>query len=105
MFAQFDYSKFITGTPLEQPDCLKRAAEFVQRTEKTQTLFMGHMRKLTSALNLCSNHDDTDPEEREDIHFFTAVRSIVYKLTKGDAPDVTYKELKKALYDLQHRAV
>ena len=89
MFAQFDYSKFTTGTPLEQLDCLKRAAEFIQQTEKMQTLFMGHVRKLKSAFNLCSNHDDICDKEREDIHFFTAVRSIVYKLTKGNAPDVT----------------
>ena len=89
MFAQFDYSKFTTGTPLGQLDCLKRAAEFVQSTEKMQNLFMGHVRKLKSAFNLCSNHDDISDKEREDIHFFTGVRSIVYKLTKGNAPDVT----------------
>ena len=89
MFAQFDYSKFTTGTPLEQLDCLKRAAEFVQSTEKMQNLFMGHVRKLKSAFNLCSNHDEISDKEREDIHFFTGVRSIVYKLTKGNAPDVT----------------
>ena len=89
MFVQFDYSKFTIGTPLEQLDCLKRAAEFVQQTEKTQTLFMGHVRKLKSAFNLCSNHDDISDEEHKDIHFLTGVRSIVYKLTKGNAPDIT----------------
>ena len=89
MFSPFDYSKFTMGTPLEQLDCLKRAAEFVQRSEKTQTLFMGHVRKLKSAFNLCSSHDEINKEEHEDIHFFTGVRAIVYKITKGDAPDVT----------------
>lgn len=74
---------------LEQLDCLKRAAEFVQSTEKTQTLFMGHVRKLKSAFNLCSNHDDISEKDHEDIYFFTGVRSIVYKLTKGNAPDAT----------------
>ena len=29
MFAKFDYSKFINGSPLEQLDCLKHAADFV----------------------------------------------------------------------------
>ena len=89
MFARFNYSKFSTGTPLEQLDCLKQAAEFVQQTEKMQTLFMGHVGKLKSAFNLCSNHNDISKDEREDIHFFTGVRSIVYKLTKGEAPDIT----------------
>ena len=89
LFAQFDYSKFTTGTPLEQLECLKRAAEFIQSTEKTQNLFMGHVKKLKSAFNICSNHDDITDEDRENIHFFTGVRSIIFKLTKGNAPDVT----------------
>ena len=89
MFAQFDYSKFTTGTPLEQLDCLKHAAEFVQATEKTQNQFMGHTKKLKSAFNLCSNHEAITDEDRENIHFFTGVRSIIYKLTKGDAPDAS----------------
>ena len=89
MFHVFDYSKFSTGTPLEQLECLKHAAEFVQATEKTQNLFMGHAKKLKSAFDLCSNHENITDKDREDIHFFTGVRSIIYKLTKGDAPDAS----------------
>lgn len=89
MFAQYDYLKFTTGTPLEQLQCLKLAAEFIQGTEKTQNLFMGHVKKLKSAFNICSNNDEITDRDREDIHFFTGVRSIIYKLTKGNAPDVT----------------
>ncbi len=89
MFDKFDYSKFTTGTPLEQLECLKLASEFVQQTEKLQNLFMGHVQKLKSAFNLCANHEDITDVDREDIHFFTGVRSIVFKLTKGNAPDAT----------------
>ena len=89
MFATFDYTKFTNGTPLEQLECLKNGAEFIQSTEKTQNLFMGHVKKLKSAFNLCSNHDDVTDKDREDIYFFTGVRSIIFKLTKGDAPDIT----------------
>ena len=89
MFHTFDYSKFSTGTPLEQLECLKHAAEFVQATEKSQNLFMGHAKKLKSAFNLCSNHEAISDKDREDIHFFTGIRSIIYKLTKGDAPDAS----------------
>ena len=70
-------------------ECLKQAAEFVQATEKTQNQFMGHTKKLKSAFNLCSNHDAITDEDRENVHFFTGVRSIIYKLTKGDAPDAS----------------
>ena len=89
MFATFDYSKFTTGSPLEQLMCLKQAAEFIQSTEKSQNLFMGHVKKLKSAFNLCSNHEEITDKDREDIHFFTGVRSIIFKLTKGTAPDIT----------------
>ncbi len=89
MFHTFDYCKFSTGTPLEQLECLKHAAEFVQATEKTQNQFMGHAKKLKSAFNLCSNHEAISDKDREDIHFFIGIRSIIYKLTKGDAPDAS----------------
>ena len=89
MFDKFDYSKFTTGKPLEQLQCLRDAAEFVQQTDKMENLFMGHARKLKSAYNLCSNDDRITDQDREDIHFFTGVRSIIYKLTKGNAPDAS----------------
>ncbi len=97
MFAHFDYTKFSTGTPLEQLECLKNAAEFIQSSEKTQNLFMGHVKKMKSAFNICTNHDDITDRDREDIHFFTGVRSIIFKLTKGDAPDITQMNNKVSL--------
>ena len=87
MFAKFDYSKFITGTPLEQLDCLNKGAEFIQVTKETENLFMGHTKKLKSAFNMCCNSEQITFEEREDIHFFCGIRSIIYKLTKGETPD------------------
>lgn len=87
MFYKFDYSKFTTGTPLEQLDTLNKGAEFIQSTKETENLFMGHTKKLKSAFNLCCNSEQITPEEREDIHYFCGIRSIIYKLTKGDTPD------------------
>ena len=87
MFAKFDYSKFITGTPLEQLDCLNKGAEFIQVTKETENLFMGHTKKLKSAFNMCCNSEQITFKEREDIHFFCGIRSIIYKLTKGETPD------------------
>ena len=94
MFAKYDYSKFTTGTPLEQLNCLRNGAEFTQSTDKAENLFMGHARKLKSAFNLCSNSDQITERDREDIHFFMGVRSIIYKLTKGDAPDAWQMNIK-----------
>ena len=53
MFATFDYSKFTTGTPLEQLDVLNRGAEFAQATKDMENTFMGHTKKLKAAFGLC----------------------------------------------------
>ena len=87
MFNNFDYSKFTSGSPLEQLDCLNRGSEFIQHTKEQENLFMGHTKKLKSAFNLCSNSEEITFQDREDIHYFTGVRAIIYKLTKGEAPD------------------
>ncbi len=89
MFGDFDYSLFSYGAPLQQLDCLNRAAEFVQATKEREQRFMGHAKKMKQAFNLCSSSEEIGDAEREDIHFFCAVRSIVYKLTKGDSPDAS----------------
>ena len=87
MFANYDYKMFSTGSPLEQLDCLNKGAEFAQTTKETENLFMGHTKKLKSAFNMCCNSEQISAVEREDIYFFCGVRSIIYKLTKGETPD------------------
>lgn len=89
MFGVFDYSVFTTGTPLEQLDCLNRGAELMQSTKEQENLFMGHAKKLKSAFNLCSNSDQISDAEREEIHYFCGVRSVIYKLTMGESPDAS----------------
>jgi type I restriction enzyme, R subunit len=89
IFHKFDYSAFTKGTPLEQLDCLNKSAEFIQSTKEQENLFMGHTKKLKSAYDICCNSNELSINERDDIHFFTAIRSIVFKLTKGNAPDAS----------------
>ena len=89
MFGEFDYSVFTIGIPLEQLDCLNRGAELMQKTKEQENLFMGHAKKLKSAFNLCSNSDQISDVEREEIHYFCGVRSVIYKLTMGESPDAS----------------
>ena len=83
MFGNFNYSKFSTGTPLEQLDCLNKGAEYAQTTKEMENQFMGHTKKLKSAFNLCSNSEQITQEEREDIHFFCGIRSISLTFVLG----------------------
>ena len=89
MFTGFDYSKFFTGTPLEQLDTLQQAAERMQQTEETEKRFMKHTLIMKSAYNMCNNDERITKEEVNDVHFFTGVRSVIYKTTTGESPDAT----------------
>ena len=103
MFGNFDYSKFSTGTPLEQLDCLNRGAEYAQTTKEMENQFMGHTKKLKSAFNLCSNSEQITQEERENIHYFCGIRSIIYKLTKGETPDA--EQINKRVGEMIEEAI
>ena len=77
MFHGFDYSKFFTGTPLEQLDTLQLAAERIQSTDEIEKRFMKHTILMITK------------SEVDDVHFFTGVRSVIYKTTTGESPDAT----------------
>lgn len=88
LFHKFNTQLYYHGSPLEQLTCLNMAAEFVQTTEALEKRFMAMVKRLKAAYDICSGSEEISQEERDQIHFYLAVRSIVFKLTKGDAPDV-----------------
>lgn len=88
IFYGFDCTPFLHGMPKEQLVCLNNAVEFIQATEELETRFMANVRKLRKAYNLCSSSESLTDEDREYIYFYCAVRSVLFKLTKGDTPDI-----------------
>ena len=88
MFYKFDCSDYFDGTPKQQLDCLNRAVEFVQATEETELRFMAAVKRLKQAFNLCASSGDISDEEKDFIYFYVAIRSILFKLTRGEAPDI-----------------
>ncbi|WP_426124360.1 type I restriction endonuclease subunit R [Pseudomonas sp. PSPC2-3] len=88
MFYKFDTKPYFDGGPLEQLTCLNMAAEFVQITDKIEKRFMALVKRLKAAYDICCGSESIHQTERDLIHFYLAVRSIVFKLTKGDAPDI-----------------
>ena len=87
IFHQFDTQPYFSGSPVEQLQCLNQAAEFVQRADKIEKRVMALVKRLKAAYDICSGSDVFTQSERDHIHFYLAVRSIVAKLTKGEAPD------------------
>ena len=87
LLIKFNSDDFFNGTPLKKLECLNRTAEFVQLTDQLEQRFMGMVKKLRSAYKLCCSSQQISESERDYIHFYFAVRAIVFKLNKGDAPD------------------
>ena len=83
----FDSSKYFHGTTLQQLNTLNGAAEFVQQTKQFETRFMDMVKRLKAAYDICSGSEQLSQIEKDYIHFYLAVRSIVFKLTRGNAPD------------------
>ena len=87
MMHGFDNKKYFTGTPSEKLQCLNEAAEFIQKTKDLEQRFMSNVLRMSKAFNLCNSDKDFTKYELDLIHYYKAVRSILFKLTKGDAPD------------------
>lgn len=87
LFHKFDSTKYFHGTTLQQLNTLNFAAEFIQLTKELETRFMGLVKRLKAAYDICAGSEQLTQTERDYTHFYLAVRSIVFKLTKGNAPD------------------
>ncbi|MDA9774556.1 HsdR family type I site-specific deoxyribonuclease, partial [Saprospiraceae bacterium] len=90
----FDASKYYDGSALEQLNTLNMAAEYVQATKELETRFMGLVKRLKAAYDICAGSELLSQEERDQTHFYLAVKSIVFKLTKGTAPDTAQMNAK-----------
>lgn len=97
LFHKFDSSKYFSGNGLEQLECLNLASEFVQLTRELENRFMYIVKRLKSAYDICCGSEAFTQKEKDYIHFYLAVRSIVIKLTRGVAPDTASMNAKVAL--------
>jgi type I restriction enzyme R subunit len=94
IFHKFDSSKYFNGSPIEQLNTLNLAAEFVQVTHEIEKRFMFLVKRLKAAYDICSASDKLNQKDKDYVHFYLAVRSIVFKLTKGTAPDAAQMNAK-----------
>lgn len=103
LMVNFDSSAFHAGKPLERLGCLNRAAEYVQLSKEFQTRFMGLTRILKSAYQICFPSGELSDRETAMSQFYLAIRSIVYKQTKGDAPDA--EMMNEVVEDMVRQAI
>jgi len=88
MFHKFDAGDYHNGDPLQQLNCLKAASDFAQQTDTIERRFMALVKRLKAAYDICAGSEQLAQTERDQSHFYFAVRSIIFKLTRGNAPDV-----------------
>lgn len=89
MMAQFDNSKYFNGSNSEKFKCLNEAVEFIQVTKDLETRYMNNVKRMSKAFKLCNANKDFTDTELDKIHYYMAIRSILFKLTKGKAPDIS----------------
>ena len=94
IYHRVDTTPYFKGSPLEQLHCLNMAAEFAMLTDKQEKRFMYLVQRLKAAYDICCGSDGFSQDERDHVHFYLAVRSIVFKLTRGDAPDTAQMNAK-----------
>lgn len=101
MLSKFDASKFYNGNPAERLMTLNEGAEFIQMSQELETRFMHESRKMKKAYEIVFPSGELSDKETERAQFYLAIRSIIYKQTKGDAPDAEMmnKIVQKMVYD------
>lgn len=88
LFHKFDSKPYFTGTALEQLHCLNASADYALRTKKFEKTFMDLTKRLKSAYDICVGSSELKQSHKDKIHYYLAVRTIVFKITTGGAPDV-----------------
>jgi len=87
IFHNFDYSPYFSGAPLDQLNTLNQAAEFILSVKSVERRFMDLVKRMKAAYDICSGSEAFSNPEKDKIHFYIAVRTIILKLTRKDAPD------------------
>jgi len=89
MLYKFDSSKYFNGNNFEKLETLNKAVEYVQQTKELENRFMQGVQRLSKAFNLCNVNKDFTKEQIDRVHYYKSIRSIIFKLTKGKAPDIS----------------
>ena len=103
MLYKFDSSKYFNGNSFEKLETLNRAVEYVQQTKELENRFMQGVQRLSKAFNLCNIDNDFTQEQIDKVHYYKAIRSIIFKLTKGKAPDIS--QMNKTVQKMVQEAI
>lgn len=89
MFYKFDSSSYFNGNNYEKLETLNKAVEYIQQTKELENRFMYGVQRLSKAFNLCNTEKDFNKEQIDKVYYYKAIRSVIFKLTKGKALDIS----------------
>lgn len=89
LFHKFDATSYFDGSPLQKLECLNLGVEYVQQTNEIEKRFVAIVKKLKASYDLSCSSEAITQEQRNQVYFYLAIKAIIHKLTKGDAPDTT----------------
>lgn len=103
----YDYSKFISGTPLEKAKVISGGVNFILGAEKREVkdLFIKESLLLRQAHSLCSSL--TTESERHEAAYMEVVRTTIMKITYGGdgGRKLSLREINKQINDLLKGAI
>ena len=95
---------YFAGGAVERLMALNLSAEFVMRSDEEEKRFIELCRRLKAAYDICAGNLEAFVNgECDRIHFYLAVRTIVFKLTRGNAPDTA--QMNKVVTKMVHEAL
>lgn len=97
----FDMDPFLNGTPIERLRTLQKGVEFIQRSKKVETEFVGVCLRMKMAYEVCLGDPRIDEATMDKVHFYCAIRSAIVKMTPEGRPDSDRmnEEVKKLVDD------
>ena len=103
IFYTFNSEKYFTGSGAEKLDTLNKGVEFIQATKELENRFVEAVKRMNKAFNMCNAYKDFSKEQLNKIYFYKAIKSILFKLTRGKAPDID--QMNKTVQEMVQDAI
>lgn len=88
IFKNFNSEDYFNDNPLKQLKCLNRASEYILNDENVKNNFIRSVKKMKSSYDLFVASINLEKKTVELVYFYLAIRSILFKITNENVPDV-----------------
>ncbi|MBO4695634.1 MAG: DUF3387 domain-containing protein, partial [Clostridia bacterium] len=76
-------------TPLQRLNIIQKGTEYVMQLKEREQNFMAFSLRMKKAFDICVGDARITEQDLNMMHYYLCVRSVIYKMTLGDTPDIT----------------